>query len=255
MQQYRSNKTLAYTVPCVVFMMFKGISDTLHSNKAGAPWWLSAPEQWIYPLQTLCVLGILWWWRAQYRADLTRPSPKALLWGAAAGLLGLALWLLPNWIWQYTEAHGGLGLPDWLAKPLGIKDRHGKGFNPDVFSRDSLAYYGAVSMRFVRMGLAVPIFEELFWRSFLWRYASAEHTDKWWKIPFAQPWSRGFWAVLILWPLAHGVEDYLGCIIYAIVIGTVAMRTKSLWACVMCHAVTNLGLGWYVMKTGLWTYW
>ena len=35
----------------------------------------------------------------------------------------------------------------------------------------------------------------------------------------------------------------------------VAIRTKSLFACVICHAVANLLLGIYVTLTQQWGYW
>jgi membrane protease YdiL (CAAX protease family) len=35
----------------------------------------------------------------------------------------------------------------------------------------------------------------------------------------------------------------------------VAVRTKSLGACVFMHAVGNLALGLYVMKTQQWGFW
>jgi hypothetical protein len=33
------------------------------------------------------------------------------------------------------------------------------------------------------------------------------------------------------------------------------VRTKSLGACVVAHAVTNLGLGIYIMVTRQWGFW
>jgi membrane protease YdiL (CAAX protease family) len=35
----------------------------------------------------------------------------------------------------------------------------------------------------------------------------------------------------------------------------VAYRTKSLSACVLTHATTNLLLGVWIMKTGQWGFW
>ena len=32
-------------------------------------------------------------------------------------------------------------------------------------------------------------------------------------------------------------------------------RTKSLYACMVAHGVTNLALGIYVLRTGQWTFW
>jgi uncharacterized protein len=58
-----------------------------------------------------------------------------------------------------------------------------------------------------------------------------------------------------VWPMAHLGPDWVACLVYALLISAVAVRTKSLLACVVCHAVTNVGLGWYTLKTGLWNYW
>ncbi len=259
----QKNRTAAYAGPFAVFMLFKAVSDFIKTPKAGAPWWRSDPEHWVYPIQTLLCLALLWWWRSHYKLDLSASNTgemgekrsslgASIAWGVIAGVIGLILWLLPGWIYL---KYGELDLPTWVNKALGIVSRHGKGFNPDVFPADTAAYAFSLTMRFIRMALAVAILEELFWRGFLWRQLDSEHSPAWWKIPFAQAWSRGFWVTLLVWPVAHSISDYLGCIIYAAIIGYVAIRTRRLLACIICHGITNLGLGIYVLKTGLWNYW
>ena len=55
--------------------------------------------------------------------------------------------------------------------------------------------------------------------------------------------------------LEHGTVDYVPALITGVLFNAVAVWTKSLWACVLAHAVTNLGLGLYVMATRQWGFW
>ena len=55
--------------------------------------------------------------------------------------------------------------------------------------------------------------------------------------------------------LIHQPVDYLGALIFGSLMYLVAVRTKSLMACVVMHGVANLLMGLYAMhfgKYGLW---
>ena len=53
----------------------------------------------------------------------------------------------------------------------------------------------------------------------------------------------------------HQPGDYLGALIFGTLMYFLCVRTKSLAACVIMHAIANLILGIYVMKTRLWGFW
>jgi uncharacterized membrane protein YeaQ/YmgE (transglycosylase-associated protein family) len=62
-------------------------------------------------------------------------------------------------------------------------------------------------------------------------------------------------AVVVLFTLVHTKPDYLGAVIFSLLIGGLYVRTKSVGACVLAHAVANLVLGIYVMATRQWGFW
>ena len=55
--------------------------------------------------------------------------------------------------------------------------------------------------------------------------------------------------------LIHSPSDYFGAYIYGSITYFVAVKTKSLCACIIMHAVANFLLGCYVLKTENFGYW
>jgi membrane protease YdiL (CAAX protease family) len=49
--------------------------------------------------------------------------------------------------------------------------------------------------------------------------------------------------------------DYLGALIFGSLMYWVAVRTKSLLACIVMHGVANLLMGWYALETGKFGLW
>jgi len=61
--------------------------------------------------------------------------------------------------------------------------------------------------------------------------------------------------VALFFTLEHGSADYPAAFLTGILFNAVAVRTKHLGACVLAHAVTNLLLGLFIMRTGQWGFW
>jgi hypothetical protein len=55
-----------------------------------------------------------------------------------------------------------------------------------------------------------------------------------------------------MWPPG---QDFWTAIITSILYNLLAVLTRSLGACVLAHAVTNLLLGIYIFKTQQWGFW
>jgi hypothetical protein len=131
--QLRQDRTLAYVVPLVVFMVvgaglgiLTGSMESVFRDHEFLPWWRRYPDQWIYPLQTLIAgLVILFWWR---HYELKWTTWKVLA-GAALGAIGIGLWILPT---QTYEWWGLTGETEGWRKALGILPRR-EGFDPGVF--------------------------------------------------------------------------------------------------------------------------
>jgi CAAX prenyl protease-like protein len=239
----RANQTAAHVVPLVVFLLFFALPPAFRIAHPVQPWWRQAPEHWVYPLQTLVSLLLVAWWWPRYRF---RPcDARRFLFAAVVGIVGIAIWLLPGWL------HRQFG---WHLPAFGVASRAGPGFNPYLFPEGSAAWHSTVLLRFIRLTIAVPLVEEIFWRGFLWRYL-ADFDRPWFETPFGVPSVRALVGTSIFMMASHQWVDWPAAFVWSLLAGVVAIKTRSLGACVVCHAVSNLILGVYVMATRQWGYW
>jgi CAAX prenyl protease-like protein len=251
MRSWRENCTAAHVGPFLAFMVLLAPVGWFKIDNPLRPWWQYQPEHWIYPIQTVVCLALIAWWWKQYQFGPV--SRRVILWGAGAGVGGFFLWILPSILAGKLGA-ADWGWPQWLTNSMGLASRAGPGFDPDIFAGGSTERMLTVALRFLRMAVAVPLLEEIFWRGFLWRYLADGDRD-FWKVPFGVRNPRAIFLTILFFILAHHQTDWLGCLIYGVIISVVALRTRSLAACVVCHAVTNLLLGIYVMQTKQWGFW
>ena len=98
--------------------------------------------------------------------------------------------------------------------------------------------------------LVVPIFEELFWRSFLIRWIIDQDFKK---VAIGQFTWISFVATVLLFGLEH--NRWLVGLAAGAVYNGLLYQQKNLWPCIIAHAVTNLVLGIYVLQTGQWGFW
>ena len=242
LSELRKSPLAAWAGPLFIFMAVSALRGLAHVETAGAPWYRAWPEHWIYPLQTLCGLAaVAFWWRHYTFRPLT--GKHALL-AAATGTVGIACWLLPGWL--FLQGH----VPEipWLGC-LSRTD----GFDPNIWHTPG-AWWTAVILRFLRMVVCVALVEELFWRGFAWRALSDEYRE-FHTVPFALPGWKPLLGTVLAIVLIHNPTDYAGALPWGLLTGWLYLQTRSVGALVVCHAVANLLLGLYVMRTGQWGYW
>ncbi len=203
----------------------------VRSASPAAPWWLHSPEFWVYPLQTVACAALLLFYRREYPLDIT---PLAALLGLVVGALVFVLWVSPQAFFHFAP-------------------RVGEGFDPTpLLAADRRAYGWTVTLRFLRLAVVVPWLEEIFWRGFLLRFLVKEDFLS---LPFGS-WTRLSFGVVVLgFTFEHTRPDWPAAFVTGILYNLVAVRTKSLPACVLAHALTNALLGWYVMTTRQWGFW
>ena len=90
----------------------------------------------------------------------------------------------------------------------------------------------------------------LFLRSFVLRYVTV---PDFMRVPIGEYSQTAFWAVAGLSALAH--PEWLVAIVASVAYTLLLRQTRSLFACVVAHAVTNCALGVYVLATGAYQYW
>jgi CAAX prenyl protease-like protein len=220
----------AYVLPFAVFMGGLALISLVQSfaPAENAPLWLAEPKYWIFPLQTvLCSALLVWFWKT-YEWGAKWHVITAVL----TGLVVLALWISPQWL-------------------LGAEQRT-DGFNPGLFAGSAALYWGTLILRFIRLVVIVPLLEEIFWRGFLLRYLIKEDFTK---VSFGTFSWFSFGVVTVMFGLAHFGPDFIPALLTGAIYNLLAVKTRNLACCVLAHAVTNLGLGLYIMQTGQWGFW
>jgi CAAX prenyl protease-like protein len=219
-------KLVAFTLPMAAFLLLLALNSLL-PNLGGA-FWLRSPEFWIYPAQTIfCGVLLLWLWR-----DYELRAPRRVVLTIAVAFFVFALWIAPQ-------------------EFLGFATRL-DGFNPAVFSGRPAAYWTTIVFRFLRLVVVVPLVEEVFWRGFALRYFINE---KFYAVPMGAFSWFSFAVVTLAFGLSHSWADWIAALITSALYNCVAYRTKSLASCILAHAITNLLLGLWIMKTRQWGFW
>jgi len=180
---------------------------------------------WIYPIKAIIVGILLLGFKRYYTEIRIKFSFLALV----AGLLVFIAWIAPD------------GYYPLLGKP-GSFDPYELGSNSIVILWICFRMIGAV--------VVVPIMEELFWRSFLTRYLINSDFK-------SVPIGKFSWLSMIITVILFGVEhqQWLPGIFAGIIYNLLLYRTKSIFSCIIAHALTNLMLGIYVLITHQWAYW
>ena len=245
----REDKTYAHVVPLATFMMLNLVLVII--DDSGLKWdhpdaaWYQMTEHWFYPLQTLiCGAMLVFFWK---HYDIK--WDKRIIVGAVMGAVGIGFWILPTHLYTalgYTEDTVG-----WL-KHLGLDARE-KGFSTNDMS-NPVAIWTTTIFRFLRAAVVVAFVEEIFWRGFLMRFL-LKMDGNYWKVPFGKFSWLTFAVTTLAFVFIHQSVDYAGAVVYGTLMYFVAVRTKSLAACIVMHGVSNLLMGLYALqyaKYGLW---
>ncbi len=223
-----------FIAPFLVFCGFLLVQDlikTQFGQGENASIWTRHPALWVYALQTLCCAAVLLWYWKRYEFGVHQLR-KHRLFVVGMGLLVFLLWVTPA------------SLP-FLPKRL-------EGFDPTVVGEGTALFWLIVVARFLRLVIIVPLVEEIFWRGFLQRYLIKERFET---VAFGTYSHLSFFGVALAFTLVHKPPDWPAAFICGMLYGWVAIRTKSLLACVLAHSITNLLLGFFIMATRLWGFW
>lgn len=190
------------------------------------------PESVFYPVRFTVVLLLLVAAR-QYISVRPRFVLRSVILGVAVFLI----WVGPDVLFGYRHF--------WLFENS-LTGRAISTIDPAL--RRNIPF---VILRAASCTLLVPVFEELFWRSWLMRWLIKPHFEK---IPFGTYERTAFWTVAALFAIEHGPYWEVG-LAAGVLYNWWAVRTRSLADCVLAHAVTNGLLSAFVLWTGQWQYW
>ena len=235
---------LIYVLPLVVFMVFTSLEPKPPAREEGA----QADTGWqlpydAYPLvyalkiaATLAAVAYVW---PGYRAFPWRVTR----WSLIAGVVGAGVWIGLSKLEIERRLLGPLGLDSLLG--LGQRSA----FNPLVELRaNPLWAYGFLAIRLFGLAVLVLIIEEFFLRGFLMRFVVRAD---WWNVPFGQVNTAAVIAGTLVPMLMHPGELFAAAVWFSL-ITWLMVHTRSIWDCIVAHAITNSLLGCYVLASGDW---
>lgn len=182
-------------------------------------------QLWGYPIKTAIVGGLLLF----FASDYGKPQALYLWFATIIGVAVFLIWIAPEGLYPLLEE----------STP----------FDPYAHLSGYLVI-AWIAVRLLGASIVVPIMEEFFWRGFLLRWLIQQDFNKVAIGTFTWP---SFLITTLLFGLEH--QRWLVGIIAGIIYNLLLYRTKSIWACVVAHAITNLTLGIYVIATGQWQFW
>ncbi|MBD3309277.1 CAAX prenyl protease-related protein [candidate division KSB3 bacterium] len=202
-----------YLVPFLAFLVL---------TYAGA--WLPHGTYVVYPIKTVVVAGLLWYYRKAYREVTRRFSWVSI----GVGVVVFVVWVVPE---------------GWYPQ-LGTSE-----FNPYTYGEGGISLL-LILFRLAGAVIVVPVFEELFWRSFVIRWLIEPDFRS---VPVGQ----FTWFSCIATVLGFGFEHHrwLVGLVAGVLYNGLLYSKKDLTSCIIAHAVTNLLLGIYVLLTQQWTFW
>ncbi len=168
-------------------------------------------------------------------------APLNLSWlSVGVGVVGFFVWIGFYWLDNRLLGIGTMFPPSRAA------------YNPyRELAHDPTWMKQFLVIRFFGLVALVPLIEEFFLRGFLMRYIDDPDWDE---IPLGE---AGTWALVgipIYAAMTHP-NELVSAVIWFSMVTWLYLRTKSIWNCVIAHAVTNLMLGIYVVNWGKWELW
>jgi membrane protease YdiL (CAAX protease family) len=182
--------------------------------------------------------------------------------GVIVGVIGIFQWVPMQ---LYLQKHVPFFAPAYVCP--NHEEEHNKGpgkcpickadmvpdaFDPFARIKDPRMAWAFIVVRIIGAVLVVPVMEELLWRDFLWREIISPNNFKLAQVgEFEWP---AFLIVCGAFATVHG-NWWLTAVVWGAMVGGLLVYTKSLGACIIAHATTNLLLALYVLKTHDWAFW
>jgi uncharacterized protein len=215
---WRGSATLVRVIP---FIIFVGLT-------AGQGHFGEGSRYWIYLAKTLLGAVLLW---------LIRPQVTEMRWKLSWEAVGVGVLVFGLWV--------GLDrfYPKW--------GQAGAAWNPNAhFGSSSPLAVLFVVVRIIGSSLVVPPLEEVFYRSYLYRYLVRPEFET---VPLTHFSWMAFLVTSVFFGLVH--YEWLAGILCGMLYQMLVIRHKRLGDAMAAHAITNFLLGVWVVWMGAWHFW
>ena len=194
-----------------------------------------AARYWFYLAKTLLGAWMVWeMW----------PLVEEMRWkfsfiGILAGIVGFAVWVWLDDLVRWMGIN-----PGFLKLKL-----PGAPWNPHEHFAPNLAYT-FIATRILGSTLVVPMLEEVFYRSFLYRYIAKKDFER---VPVGYFLWIPFIATSVIFGFAH--REWLAGILCGLLFQWLVCWERRLGDAMLAHAITNLLLGIWVVWKDEWHFW
>ena len=200
-------------------------------------WFGDMGRYWIYVAKTILAAWTIWWMRPVVEEMRWRISLEAVV-------VGVAIFVV--WV----------GIDDFL-KMIGLKPDFGElkiggePWNPNAqFGTGSVLAWFFILARLLGSTLIVPPLEEVFYRSFLYRYLVK---PDFLLVPLGAFVAMPFIVTSVVFGFEH--REWLAGTICGLAYAGLVCWKKRLGDAMTAHAITNLLLGVWVVGRGEWKFW
>jgi hypothetical protein len=205
---------------------------------------------WVYLLKSVLGAGLLW---------LVWPAVAEMRWrfsldACAVGILVFVVWVGAEGYYLPLTAvedqlvgylRGALGMEPTMPSAPAVP------WNPHLaFGQDSALAWLCIVGRIAGSSLVVPPLEEMFYRSFLYRFLAAAKFES---IPLLGIRIWPFLIGSIIFGAAH--REWLPGIFCGAMYQWLVCRHGRLGEAMTAHAITNFLLGLWVVSRGAWVFW
>lgn len=227
MKKLASHKWFQLSFPFAIYMLFVLIQELI-GKTIGQEIAINLTP-FIYPVKIFFVTTALAvFWKHYRELHVANFQKLHVLASIGIGALVFVLWIHMDWDFATVESPAS--------------------FNPGILTGVWLPFF--LGVRLLGAAFVVPVFEELFWRSFVLRYII--NPD------FAKVQIGTFsWSSFAIASILFGLEHHLwfAGIVAGMLYNLLLYYTRQLFYCILAHGTTNLLLGIYVIKTGSWQFW
>lgn len=201
----------------------------------------AASAYWFYLAKTIVGLWLIW----EMRAVVTEMR-WAFSWEAVAVGVGIfAVWVGVDGDWTTQNSL-------WVKLSLAHAPKNSAPlWNPNAqFGPGSTLAWLFIAVRILGSTFIVPPLEEVFYRSFLYRYL-ARH--EFLSVPLNKFLPLPFIATALVFGFSH--NEWLAGIICGAAYQWLVLRKNRLGDAMTAHAITNFLLGVWVVARGAWNFW
>jgi CAAX prenyl protease-like protein len=222
---------VARVAPFVVFLAL-----TSCQGRFGA-----ASAYWFYLAKTLVAVWLIWEMR-----PLVSEMRWAISWEAVVVGVGVfVMWVgLDPFYPKLTEIITKLGLSKFFGTHQAIWNPH------EQFGQTSALAWLMIVTRILGSTLVVPPLEEVFYRSFLYRYVAK---PDFLSVPLNRFLPLPFLVTAAVFGISH--SQWLAGILCGMAYQWLVLRKNRLGDAMTAHAITNFLLGVWVAWQGAWQFW